>query len=156
MLDLTAVLAGRRAADPATAHRAAACSNVEDHLTEPRLSAGQVAAAIGISERQRSRVFAVDGTSIPRYILSRRLHLAHCVLSITAATERPDHGRAARCGSPRRRTSPTSSTSTSATAPAISPSRAGPARDDLVAPVEIPDHPSNKTTDGSNLAPRNQ
>jgi AraC-like DNA-binding protein len=138
--DLIAVLAGCRAADPATAHRAAACSYVEDHLTEPRLRAGQVAAAIGISERQLSRVFAVDSTSIPRYILSRRLHLAHCVLSITAATERTQTMAdvAARCGSPRRRTSPTSSASTSTTTPAISASRAGLARDDLAASCRDP------------------
>jgi len=100
VLDLIAVLAGGRAAAPATAHRAAARSYVEDHLTEPRLSAGQVAAAIGVSERQLSRVFAADGTSIPRYILSRRLHLAYCVLSISAGTERTQTMAdvAARCG----------------------------------------------------------
>ena len=39
--------------------------------------AEQVATAIGISERQLSRVFAADGVSVPQHILSRRLHLAY-------------------------------------------------------------------------------
>jgi AraC-like DNA-binding protein len=100
VLDLIAVLAGARAAAPATAHRAAAGSYIEEHLTYPGLGAEQVAVAIGISERQLSRVFAADGTSIPRHILSRRLHLAYCMLSSGAATEGTDTVAdiAARCG----------------------------------------------------------
>ena len=39
--------------------------------------AEQVAAAIWIRERQLSRVFAAEGTSVPRPILSRRLYLAY-------------------------------------------------------------------------------
>jgi len=81
VLDLVTVLAGGRAAPMATAHRAAARSYIEEHLTDPGLGAGQIAAAIGISERQLSRVFAADGTSVPRHILSRRLRLAYSVLS---------------------------------------------------------------------------
>jgi AraC-like DNA-binding protein len=78
--ELIAVLAAGGATAPATAHRAAARSYIEEHLTDPRLGAEQVAAAIGISERQLSRVFAADGTSIPRHILSRRLDLAYSIL----------------------------------------------------------------------------
>ncbi|MGH3206973.1 MAG: helix-turn-helix domain-containing protein [Trebonia sp.] len=37
-----------------------------------------------MSERQLSRVFAADGTSIPRHILSRRLDLA-CSMLLNAA-----------------------------------------------------------------------
>ena len=80
VLNLVAVLVAGRAAAPATAHRAAARSYIEEHLTNPRLGADQVATAIGISERQLSRIFAADGTSIPRHILSRRLDLAYSVL----------------------------------------------------------------------------
>ena len=122
VLDLVAALAAGRAAAPATAHRAAARSYIEEHLTEPSLGAEQVAAAIGISERQLSRVFAADGTSIPRHILSRRLHLAYSMLFSSAGDQRPRpwptslHG-AVLC---RQRTSPTPSASTSATEPAIS------------------------------------
>jgi len=81
LVDLVAVLvAGRRAAQ-AVAHRAAAKSYIEDHLTSPGLGAEQVASAIGISTRQLSRVFAADGTSVPRHILARRLELAYSLLA---------------------------------------------------------------------------
>lgn len=81
LLDLVAVLAAGHAAASATAHRAAARSYIEEHLADQTLGAGQVAAAIGISERQLSRVFAADGTSVPRHILSRRLRLAYSLLA---------------------------------------------------------------------------
>jgi AraC-like DNA-binding protein len=81
VLDLVAVLAaGQHAAGPA-AHRAAACSFIEEHLTDQGLGADQVAAATGISARQLSRVFAADGTSVPRHILSRRLQLGYAMLA---------------------------------------------------------------------------
>jgi AraC-like DNA-binding protein len=98
VLDLIAVLAGGRAVAPATAHRAAARSYIEEHLTDPGLGAEQVAAAIGISERQLSRILAADGTSIPRHILSRRLHLAYSMLSSDAAGTGTVADIAARCG----------------------------------------------------------
>jgi AraC-like DNA-binding protein len=98
VLDLIAVLAGGRAAAPATVHRAAARSYIEEHLTNPGLGAVDVAAAIGISERQLSRVFAADGTSIPRHILGRRLHLAYTLLSADRATTETVADIAARCG----------------------------------------------------------
>jgi AraC-like DNA-binding protein len=95
VLELVTVLAlGPRAARPA-AHRAAGRSFIEEHLTDPNLTADLVAAAIGISERQLSRVFAADGTSVPRYILSRRLELAYAVLSAGRGTVAD---AAARCG----------------------------------------------------------
>lgn len=98
--DLIAVLATGRSATPATAHRAAARSYIEEHLTDPSLGAEQVAAAIGISERQLSRVFAADSISIPRHILSRRLDLACSMLFSTPATEKAETvaNIAARCG----------------------------------------------------------
>lgn len=101
LLDLVAVLAAGREAPRAAAHRAAARSYIEEHLADPGLGAGQIAAAIGISERQLSRVFAADGTSVPRHILSRRLQLAHSALSAGTADGSP----AARAG-PRHRASP--------------------------------------------------
>jgi AraC-like DNA-binding protein len=78
------------------AHRAAARAYIAEHLSDPGLGAARVAAAIGISERQLSRVFAADGISVPRHILSCRLDLARALLA------RPDAGPvsdvAARCG----------------------------------------------------------
>ena len=98
VLDLVAVLAAGRAAAPATAHRAAACSYIEEHLTNPKLGADQVAAAIGISDRQLSRVFAADGTSVPRHILSRRLQLACSLLCSEPAGDLTVADIAVRCG----------------------------------------------------------
>ena len=84
IVDLVTVLAvGPQAARPA-AYRAAARTFIEEHLTDPGLGADQVAAAIGISERQLSRVFAADETSVPRYVLSRRLELARALLAASA------------------------------------------------------------------------
>ena len=99
-LDLITVLATGGAAAPATAHRAAARSYIEEHLADPSLGAEQVATAIGISERQLSRVFAADGVSVPQHILSRRLHLAYSMLSGAAIVEKAESVAdvAARCG----------------------------------------------------------
>jgi AraC-like DNA-binding protein len=103
VLDLVAALAAGRNTARTAAHRAAAKSFIEEHLTDASLGAGQVAAAIGISERQLSRIFAADGTSVPRHILARRLQLAYSILSHGTAS----HGEggtetvadvAARCG----------------------------------------------------------
>jgi AraC-like DNA-binding protein len=96
ILDLVAVLAAGRRTAPVTARRAAARCYIEDHLTDPRLSAGEIAAAIGISERQLSRVFAAGGTSVPRHILTRRLDLARTLLAGPAPD--PVADVAARCG----------------------------------------------------------
>jgi AraC-like DNA-binding protein len=85
VLDLvTAIAAGPRAA-PGAAHRAAARSYIEEHLTDPSLGAAEIAAAACISERQLSRLFAADGGSVPRHILGRRLQLARSMLSAPGA-----------------------------------------------------------------------
>ena len=100
VLDLVSVLIAGRRASQAVSHRAAARSYIEDHLTEPGLGAARIAAAIGISERQLSRVFAADDTSVPRHILARRLGLAYALLAGTAGTvgTAPVAEVAARCG----------------------------------------------------------
>jgi AraC-like DNA-binding protein len=87
VLDLVAVLTAVRHAALATAHRAAARCYIEDHLASPGLGAEQIAAAIGLSERQLSRVFAADGTSVPRHVLARRLQLAYSMLAANPAAK---------------------------------------------------------------------
>ncbi len=103
-----------RARDRAGTDAAAARCHIDEHLTDPGLSAEQIAAAIGISERQLSRVFAADGTSVPRHILTRRLQLAYSILAappsarreaaenptgtVGAGTAETVAGIAARCG----------------------------------------------------------
>ena len=95
VLDLVATLAAGRNADRTAALRAAARCFIEDHLADPHLGAPRVAAATGISERHLSRVFAADGTTVPRYVLSRRLQLARAMLGDPALTVADV---AARCG----------------------------------------------------------
>lgn len=94
VLDLVATLAGGRDVAPTVALRAAARCFIEEHLTDPGLGAVLVAAATGISERHLSRVFAADGTTVPRHILSRRLQLAYATLAQGGAVAEV----AARCG----------------------------------------------------------
>ncbi|HMG64090.1 MAG TPA: helix-turn-helix transcriptional regulator, partial [Streptosporangiaceae bacterium] len=60
---------------------------IEDRLADPGLTAAQVAAATGISERHLSRIFAADGTSIPRHVLARRLQLAYAMLADSARAD---------------------------------------------------------------------
>ncbi len=96
VLDLVAAItAGPRVAH-AAAHRAAARSYIEERLTDPGLSAAEIAAAAGISERQLSRLFAADGGSVPAHVLGRRLELAHSILSAPRAPTVAEV--AARCG----------------------------------------------------------
>jgi AraC-like DNA-binding protein len=94
---LTVLVSGRNPA-LAAAHRAAAHTYIEEHLTEPSLGAPQVAAAAGLSERQLSRLFAADGTSVPRHILTRRLQLAYAVLTTGGPGLDTVADIAARCG----------------------------------------------------------
>jgi len=94
VLELVTLLSGSDG-DPATAHRAAARAFIEANLADHGLTAALVAAAVGISERQLSRVFAADGTTVPKYVLTRRLHLAYALLS---GGDLPVADVAGRCG----------------------------------------------------------
>ncbi len=80
-LNLVAALVGSRVRDPGSVHLANARAFIEGHLTDPGLSASRVAAAIGISERHLSRAFAATGSSVPQFVLTRRLERAHALLS---------------------------------------------------------------------------
>ena len=124
VLDLVAVLTAGRDAALGTAHRAAARCYIEEHLTSQGLGAEQIAAATGISERQLSRVFAADGTSVPRHVLTRRLQLAYSMLAAEPGAE-PGGGEPWPTSPPaaasrRRPTSRTCSAWTSASARAMS------------------------------------
>lgn len=98
VLELVTVLVGGRDADTSVAYRAAARSFIEAHLGDPGLDAAGVAAAVGISGRHLSRVFAADGTSVPRHVLSRRLELARAMLADAAWPGRTVAEVAAACG----------------------------------------------------------
>jgi AraC-like DNA-binding protein len=80
ILELVSVLATSGRVGLPVAHRAAARVFIDDHLTDPSLSAADVAAASGFSERHLSRLFAETGASVPQHILARRLDLAYSLL----------------------------------------------------------------------------
>jgi AraC-like DNA-binding protein len=79
-LHLLASMTGRVVADPGTVHLANARAFIEDHLTDTGLNASRVAGGIGISERHLSRAFAAAGTSLPQFVLARRLERARALL----------------------------------------------------------------------------
>jgi AraC-like DNA-binding protein len=100
LLELVGVLAGGDGAvqGPSYAHREAARSYIDRHLFDSALSAAQVAGAIGISTRHLSRVFADDGTTVPKYVLARRLDAARALLQRPGATSLMIAEVAHRCG----------------------------------------------------------
>lgn len=98
VLELVSVLAADGRAGLPAAHRAAARAFIDDHLSDPLLSAADVAAGAGVSERHLSRLFAETGTSVPQHILARRLDLAHSMLAHTPGPGLRTVDAAARCG----------------------------------------------------------
>lgn len=98
LLQLVAALAGGDRDGLSAAHLAAARAYVDRHLADPALSASRVAAAVGISPRHLSRVFAEAGPSVPQYVLARRLAAARALLAGPAAGGATIAEVARRCG----------------------------------------------------------
>jgi AraC-like DNA-binding protein len=98
ILELISVLTTGARDDLHRAHRAAARSYIEHRLGDPSLSASQIADAVGISARHLSRVFAADGTSVPRHVLGRRLEVARALLETPAGATMSIAQVAHRCG----------------------------------------------------------
>ncbi|WP_413248734.1 AraC family transcriptional regulator [Sinomonas flava] len=61
-------------------HFRAALAVIRARHAEPTLGAAGIAAAVGLSERQLSRVFSAEGTSVPGAIMEARLDAAHALL----------------------------------------------------------------------------
>lgn len=59
----------------------AAHNYIELNITDRGLSPQSISAAVGISERQLSRIFAGADTTIGRYVLTKRLEIAHEALA---------------------------------------------------------------------------
>ncbi|MGW3917344.1 AraC family transcriptional regulator [Streptomyces sp. NPDC005070] len=96
LLELIASAVTGRTPSLSAVHLTIAKAYIDDHLTDVRLSAARIARGIGISERHLSRVFASGGTSVPKYLLNRRLDRARSLLQegeVTTVTE-----VSARCG----------------------------------------------------------
>jgi AraC-like DNA-binding protein len=99
LLELVGALAGEgRRADLPSAHSAAARAYIDHHVFDPGLSAAEVAAAVGISTRHLSRVFAESGSSLPKYVLARRLEAAQALLHLPKATSMTIADVAHQCG----------------------------------------------------------
>jgi AraC-like DNA-binding protein len=60
---------------------AAIKADIVDHLTDPRLSVGFVAARQGITPRYLHMLFAADGVSFTEFVLDHRLARAHRMLT---------------------------------------------------------------------------
>lgn len=85
-------------AQGANAHRRQALAFVDQHFRDSRLSVGQVANAVGVSERHLSRIFAETGTGLARVILEKRLDLSRRILKSPDAAVRSVKAVAAYCG----------------------------------------------------------
>ncbi|MET8945653.1 helix-turn-helix domain-containing protein [Streptomyces sp. NPDC004542] len=84
LLDMLVSAVTGRVPSLSAVHLTMAKTYIEEHLTDTGLSAARVARGVGISERHLSRVFASGGSSVPRYLLHRRLERAHALLSAGA------------------------------------------------------------------------
>lgn len=98
LLELVGALASPGRPDGPTAYAAAARAYIERHLRDRSLSAPKVAAAIGLSPRHLSRVFAELGTTFPQHVLARRLDLARTMLEKPAVSSMTIAEVAHHCG----------------------------------------------------------
>ena len=83
---------------PAAGHLEAAEAFIRTHYRRRELSVSGLAGAIGLSERQLSRVFAASGRSVPQAILEARLEGARRLLTTEALSHIPMSDVATRCG----------------------------------------------------------
>ncbi|WP_406841657.1 AraC family transcriptional regulator (plasmid) [Streptomyces sp. AHU1] len=96
LLDLLTSVVTGRTASLAAVHLNIAKAYIGEHLTDQSLSAARIARGVGISERHLSRVFASGGTTVPQYLLHRRLEHARTLLQ--EGSETTVASVAARCG----------------------------------------------------------
>lgn len=84
LLGLLGAILAHAGADDGAGHLRAALAVIAARHSDPGLSAPGIAAAVGLSERQLSRVFAAEGTSVPRAVLDARLDAAQSLLIAAA------------------------------------------------------------------------
>jgi AraC-like DNA-binding protein len=98
LLDLVGALVGGQDHGPTSAYLAAARRYVDARLTDTSLCAASIAGAVGISPRHLSRTFATVGTTVPQYVLGRRLTAANAILHRYEASSMSIAEVAQRCG----------------------------------------------------------
>ncbi|WP_265443155.1 AraC family transcriptional regulator [Flexivirga meconopsidis] len=87
LLDLlAAATTGGAESASSDSHFAAAASYIEARVGDASLSATRIAAAVGLSPRQLSRVFAARDLTVPGYVTNRRVQRARRLLA--AGTDR--------------------------------------------------------------------
>ena len=85
VLELFRSIASGGSAGSDAGYLAAAKGYIERHHSDPELSTAEVAAAVGISERQLGRAFAAAGLTPGRYVLGLRLDRGQELLASPAA-----------------------------------------------------------------------
>jgi AraC-like DNA-binding protein len=98
LLDLVGALLGGQDRFSTSAYLTAARRYVDARLGDPSLSAKSIACAVGISPRHLSRAFAGVGTTVPQYVLGRRLAAAKAILHRQEASSMTIAEVARRCG----------------------------------------------------------
>jgi AraC-like DNA-binding protein len=98
LLDLVGTLVGGQDRSPISVYLAAARRYVDARLTDTSLCAATIAGAVGISPRHLSRTFASVGTTVPQYVLGRRLAAANAILHRHEASSMTIAEVAQRCG----------------------------------------------------------
>lgn len=98
LIDLVAALCAPGREDLHTAHLRAVDTYLDVHYRDSALSARRVAAAVGVSTRHLSRLLAQAGTTLPEYVLNRRLEAARALLQTPEATSMTIAEVAHRCG----------------------------------------------------------
>ena len=98
LLDLVGAVVGGQDHSPTSVYLAAARRYVDARLTDTSLCAASIACAVGISPRHLSRTFASVGTTVPQYVLGRRLAAANAILHRHEASSMTIAEVAQRCG----------------------------------------------------------
>jgi AraC-like DNA-binding protein len=81
-----------------SAYLASARSFIDSRLSDDTLCAANIAAAVGISPRHLSRIFSRAGSTVPQYVLGRRLDAARNMLEQPAYASMTIGEISTRCG----------------------------------------------------------
>jgi AraC-like DNA-binding protein len=84
-LDLFGLLVGSNAGSSGQAYLLAAKGFIRRNFHRPDLSTSSVARAVGISDRHLARVFALEESSVARFVMDTRLERAHQLLTETGS-----------------------------------------------------------------------
>jgi len=98
LLRLVGAMCNPDAEPPSSSYLAAARSFIDSKLSDPALCATKIAQAVGISPRHLSRIMAGAGSTVPQYVLGRRLDAARNMLQQPSFAAITIADISARCG----------------------------------------------------------